>query len=539
MNLPAGTWRWIAVAAALVFLNSTVTFHNVWPTLMIHWPGELSIELSALLLTLALSNAWLGPTRPGALAALSAVLVLFALGRYGDVTAPALYGRPVNLYWDLPNVASVVGMLTRVAPGWMVASVAIGAVLVLAVLYVAVRWSLGMVDHALRTRSIRSGVGLAGTLLIAAFTAQQSSDAIPRIPRFSIPVSRIYAQQAGRVLDTFSGSGALRTLPPSPSLRSSFSALSRDDVLLVFVESYGAVTYDRPAFSSTLQPARERLAAAARETGRAIVSGFVTSPTFGGSSWFAHISVLTGIDVGDPNRYSLLMTQNRPTLVSSFKSAGYRAIAVMPGLRQPWPEGAFYGFDQIYGAPQLDYRGPEFGWWRIPDQFSLARLDALELQPHPRHPLFVFFPTINTHMPFSPTPPLQSDWVRVLSRHPYDEKPLHTSLTERPEWTDMGGGYVSTVGYALETIASYLRERPHADFMMVILGDHQPAANVSGEGASWDVPVHVIASRPEVLASLRAQGFTPGMEPERRAVARMNELTPMLLTAFGQGPPAR
>ncbi len=54
-------WHWACVIVALVLLNGAVTFHNVWPTLGVHWPGELSVELAALLLLLALSNAWVGP----------------------------------------------------------------------------------------------------------------------------------------------------------------------------------------------------------------------------------------------------------------------------------------------------------------------------------------------------------------------------------------------------------------------------------------------------------------------------------------------
>ncbi len=99
----------------------------------------------------------------------------------------------------------------------------------------------------------------------------------------------------------------------------------------------------------------------------------MTSPTFGGSSWFAHSSFLSGIEVANPDRYALLLTQHRPTLVSTFKQAGYRAVGLMPGLKKEWPEGAFYGFDTIYGADALDYRGPEFGWWRIRTSFRWQR----------------------------------------------------------------------------------------------------------------------------------------------------------------------
>jgi hypothetical protein len=68
---------------------------------------------------------------------------------------------------------------------------------------------------------------------------------------------------------------------------------------------------------------------------------------------------------------------------------------------------------------------------------------------------------------------------------------------------------------------------------MIILGDHQPAANVSGEGASWDVPVHVIASQPQILAALQADGFRPGLVPVRPAAGKMSELGPWSMAAFG------
>ena len=79
---------------------------------------------------------------------------------------------------------------------------------------------------------------------------------------------------------------------------------------------------------------------------------------------------------------------------------------MMPGLWYPWPEGAFYGFTDIYNGDRLNYQGPPFGWWAMPDQFTLAKLDALEKKPPPRAPLFVFLPTVSTHTPFTPSRPI-------------------------------------------------------------------------------------------------------------------------------------
>ena len=110
-----------------------------------------------------------------------------------------------------------------------------------------------------------------------------------------------------------------------------------------------------------------------------------------------------------------LMAEPRDTLVTVFGRQGYRTVAIMPGLLRGWPEGAFYGFETIYDHTRLDYKGPPFGWWDLNDQFALARADALEIAPRPRRPAFIFFPTITTHAPFTPAPPYQPDWVRVLT----------------------------------------------------------------------------------------------------------------------------
>ena len=71
------------------------------------------------------------------------------------------------------------------------------------------------------------------------------------------------------------------------------------------------------------------------------------------------------------------------------------------------------------------------------------------------------------------------------------------------------------------------------DVVMVVVGDHQPPALVSGEGASWNVPVHVIASRAAVLDRLRGHGFRDGLPPGGPVLARMDTLMPILLDAFG------
>ena len=67
---------------------------------------------------------------------------------------------------------------------------------------------------------------------------------------------------------------------------------------------------------------------------------------------------------------------------------------------------------------------------------------------------------------------------------------------------------------------------------MLWVGDHQPAASVSGEGASWDVPVHLVTRDPALLARFVALGFSPGLTPRRPVLGGMHDLTSILLQAF-------
>jgi len=520
-----------ALAAALALLDASLSFHNVWPTPAIGWRGELSVELAALLLILA---AWRWRSdhsvAAGVLRLLAVVWLLLVIGHYADVTTPALYGRDINLYWDVRYMPDVAAMITTAVPPWITIAVVVALAIVVAALYAIFRWALGRVVAAMDDRHVRAGAAIAAAAMILLFVAQQVTDRAPAVPRFATPVVATYARQARLVAGAM---GASMTLAPSPPMDGDLALARGADVFLVFIEAYGAVAFERADIAPRLVAARAVLDAAVRDTGRRAVSTFVDSPTFGGSSWLAHISLMSGVEVRDPETNARLMTEHRDTVVTDFARRGYRTVALMPGLRQRWPEGAFYGFDDVYGAPRLDYRGPEFGWFAIPDQFTLAKFDTLELDRAPRPNLFVFYPTISTHFPFSPTPPYQPAWHRIFDAHPWDGPDVIRAYAQQPDWTHFAPGYVDAVAYTYETLAGYLRKHAGRDIVFVILGDHQPAAAVSGEGASWSVPVHVVASRPAILDRLLARGFHTGLVPARPALCRMHALLPILLDALG------
>jgi hypothetical protein len=515
--------QWAAALGALALLNFGLTFESVWPTPWIRPHAALSVELAATVLALAFAAARIGPLPRRWLAAAFTVL---ALGRYVEVTARELYGRPINLYYDAPHVPRVVAMFVEAAPLWLSAAFVAGVAIGIAALYALARWAWTRVGTVFAVPGARRTLAFAAAGVCAAYPLAGNW--------FTPPVSASYVRQGVLLAQALSGTGP--ALGASPDFAGGLQAVRGADVFIVFLESYGAATYDRPALAHRIAPDRAALVAAAAASGRAIASAFVESPTFGGASWLAHASLLSGVDVRDGDAYNLLTTQRRDTLVHAFARAGYRTIALMPGLRQDWREGvALYGFDAVYDAGRLDYRGPAFGWWRIPDQYALAKLDRVEVAAPARQPLFVFFPTINSHAPFKPVPPYQPDWDRLASDVPYDAAVAGALETERAEWSDLDPAYAGAVGYALAALAGYLRKRPAHDLVLVVLGDHQPPAGVAGERPSWDVPVHVITGRRALLDALVVDGFTRGIDPRRTPVGRTHALTPILLRAFGSG----
>ena len=456
------------------------------------------------------------------------------VGRYAEVTVTSLYGRDISLYWDVRHMPNVGAMFAFVADPWLRVAVVAGVVLVPVLFYVIARWALGSVAEATHDLRVRRVLGLAAAGVLLLGIAQPLGARLPEAIRFAAPVAPAYARELGELAYEMSGAG-VRDLGPPPVMRSDLSRLGGADVFLIFLESYGAVSWDRAEFAGALVATRARLEADIDETGRAVASAFVESTTFGGESWLAHISLLSGTEVRDQGTNVRLMAQERDTLVTVFGRHGYRTIAIMPGLLVGWPEGAYYGFEEIYNHERLDYRGPPFGWWDVNDQFALARVDALEIAPQPRPPAFVFFPTITTHAPFVPIPPYQPDWARVLTATPYDADALDRAWSAWPDWMNLGPSYLEALDYAFATVGGYLRLRADRDLVMILVGDHQPPALVSGEGASWEVPVHVIANRGALLDRLvRDHRFVEGLQPRHPAVARLDTLLPILLDAFGE-----
>jgi hypothetical protein len=536
-----GTLRRAAgVALAFVVLNVALSHNVLWPTPLPVPDHRLSPELVWIWWALLGWAAWRGGVSSRTVSVFAAVMAVLAVARYLDVAARELFGRPINLYWDTAQIPRFLAVLAGGGVAdWATAAAVLAVIGALGWgLYRIARWALGQlareaVPVALRSRVALVLSGAAALLALANHAGVQAT-----WPIVSRPVVPTWWAQLNVLATAVSPVRLARALPPSPPFQQALADVAPADLALVFAESYGAVVFDDAPMREALASRRAALARAVADSGQQVVSATVTSPTFGGASELAHLSLLSGIDLGDPYRHDLLLGTDRPTLLGAMREHGWRTYGLYPALSWDWPDRAFYGFDVFLDGRDLDWRGPRLGPWAIPDQFSLARFEQLHPVRAADPPRVLFFATITAHIPFRPVPPYQPDWDVMLGDTPYPPQALARSLAERVDWLRLREGYLGMIAYTYDWLAGWIarpRLRPQTT---VVIGDHQPSAAVTGEGARWDVPVHVVSADAALIARLIRLGFVPGLEPDPAPLGRMHQLAPLLLRALASEPAA-
>ncbi len=538
---------WLKGLAALLLLNACLSFSTLWPTPFVVLDARVAPEFVLLWTAVLLGVTWRGRLGRRTLGGLTLLYLVLVLGRYADVTVPALFGRPINAYWDIPQIPRFLWVSAQEWPLWQSSGVLGGAAALLALLSVALRWGIGTLAVVVAPAAARSAWGWGLTAAAVALAGANYAGVQATWPYVSKPVIPVAWRQAQVVLGAWSSAWQGVLLPPRSAVDDArakaegmaLAALGGADVYLMPLESLGAVTYDDPEMNRALQPARQQFERDLRAAGYQVVSGFLRSPTFAGGSDLAHLSLLSGIDLSDPMRHDVLLTTQRETLITLFRSLGYQTFGVYPGVFWEWPERAFYRFDVYVDGPTLQYPGPAIGYWKIPDQYSAAKLEVLHPRGAKAPPRFAFFPTITSHLPFAPVPPFQPDWNRLLSPQPFDPAVVQQALGEQPNWTAMRPDYLRMIEYTYRWLGRYLRDLPARDTFYVLVGDHQPAASVTGEGANWDVPVYLVSKNERLLQRFMMLGYRPGIEPPREVLGGLHDLTGHLLQGFSaEGPGA-
>ena len=520
---------------ALFVLNAILSMTNWWPTPFVQLDKRLAPEFVLLWVVILGAVAWRGALSRTALLTLSAAYLLLVFGRYFDTTAPALFGRDINLYWDAMQIPRVGWVTLKSYPWWVALAVVVAVVALIWFAFVLVRVSILVAARDAAPYVLVRPWALILTAAAIAVAVANVYGVVATWPYVSKPVLPTYLRQAKLLGKAFAERHQLKVLAPSPAFDSDLAVLGGVDVNLFLLESYGRVAFSNASMHAQLKPSREALAAQIASSGMKVVSAFAASTTFGGGSELAHLALISGINTADPIVHDLLLTTERPTLITLFRDRGYQTLGVYPALTWDWPEKSFYRFDKFLDARDLGYKGPKLGYWTLPDQYVLAQLGQLYPVTAQSPKRFTFFPSITSHMPFHPVPPYLSDWAKILTDKPFDDTQMAAVNAQKEDWFNMRPGYTGMMDYNYQWLAGYLAQPRAREALFIVLGDHQPAANVTGEGATWDVPVHIISSNSELLQRLVSRGFKAGLEPSEPIVGTLFDFTRLLMEVFDSG----
>jgi hypothetical protein len=508
-------------------------------------PGAfVRIPLEALLFVGAVL---LLPPRAGRIAAVAVgvALGLLAIVKVLDMAFFAALSRPFNPEVDGSYFGSAVGVLgdsigkTDAIVATAAAALAAVAVLVFAPLSVL---RLTRIVGRHRAASLRAVTALGVVWTLCAVAGAQL---VPGAPLASTSAAGLAFDEVGQVYagikdqQTFAKTAAVDAFRNTPGA-DLLTGLRGKDVIVAFVESYGRVAVQGSAFSPQVDAVLGAGTRRLRAAGFSAKSAFLTSPTFGGISWLAHSTLQSGLWINNQLRYNDLVTSDRFTLSDAFKRAGWRTVSDVPADDVYWPQGkSFYHYDKLYNSLNVGYVGPKFSYAPVPDQYTLSTFQRLELAKPNRARVMAEIDLVSSHTPWAPLPHM-IDWNQL------GDGSVFNSVPEQGQSPDVVWRYPShvrtaygqSIEYSLSALISFVETYHDNNLVLVVLGDHQPATIVSGQGASHDVPITIISHDPAVMDRISPWGWQDGMRPSPDApVWPMDAFLDRFLNAYGPHPP--
>jgi hypothetical protein len=468
--------------------------------------------------------------RIGAVAA-GVALALLSILKLLDMGFFATFARPFDpmLDWRLagPAVEVLSDSIGRPSAIGAVVGVVVLVVGLLVLVPLAVLRLTGIVARH-RAASIRTvawlGCAVFGVQVVAGLPVAATNAAGPaydhlRLVQENLGDRRTFAAEAS--VDAFRDSLGPQLL----------TALRGKDVVVTFVESYGRDAVQNPQYAPQVNAVLDAGTRQLDAAGFGSRSAFLTSAATGGGSHLAHATLQSGLWIDHQQRYLQFTSSTRFTLSAAFKRAGWRTVCFAPANTRDWPEGRVYGFDKIYDSRDMGYRGPTYAMSSIPDQYTISAFQRLERTVPDRAPLFAEIDLLSSHAPWTPVPRLV-DYSSIG-----DGSTLggggQNGVLERTG-AQVRADYRQTIEYSLGVVISYVQAYGDDDLVMVVLGDHQPAPVITGENASRDVPITIVARDPAVLERISGWGWQGGLRPDPQApVWKMDEFRDRFLTAFG------
>ena len=505
-----------------------------------------STDIAAVLLNLAIMSWLRSPVPRWMRVGIVAWLLLVRLLRFGDGIKGRYFAQRFNAYTDLGLIPDGIRFLNASRSWWELFG---GGLLVLAAiagLVFCCHLALRRIELYLSARRhIAIAAALCGVCYFVTANTKHSprhadlfaqgfaASALPRLQENFLFLWGVRGQKSayGQLIN--------ETETMLADLPSDLAKLHGANVYLILVESYGLTMFVWPPHIEATSKLYDVFEQELTKQGFSMATGMLASPTYGGQSWLAHATLDTGVPVHDQLDYEILSSRKPRPIATYFRRAGYRTVVVQPNSTRDWAIGDFYDFEQKYYNRQLGYRGPAFAWATMPDQFVLDFVHRKEIAQH-KQPLFIQYVLVSSHAPWSALPPVVEDWNRIGDGSIYHRLPIERFPIEWPNFEHATGAYGKSIIYDFEVLLRYLRSFVDDGSLVIILGDHQPVAEVNGDSWDYRVPVHVLSRNPELVRPFVSRGYQPGMRPPDSPFSQgMETFLPSFLVDFStERPPA-
>jgi phosphatidylglycerophosphate synthase len=449
-------------------------------------------------------------------------------------------GRPFNPVFGSADIGPAVGVVrdTLGPARTNIALAALGLGLILLVgAITAATIHLTTVAARHRRATVR---GLAALTVVWALCAGLSLQLVRGSPvastsDASLAVAQVRFTQAA-LRDERRFEQVLRRSDPEASVPASdlLTGLRGKDVVIAFVESYGQAAVQGSTFSAGVDAALRQDNAALTRAGWSTQSAWLNSPGFGGVSQLAHSTLQSGLWVDTELRYAKLVASHRFTLSDAFDKAGWRTVSDSPENDPVWPPGtSFYHFDKLYNRSNVGYRGPDFSYADMPDQYIMDKFQRLELGPGHK-PVMAEIDLVSSHYPWAPLPTMVP-WNKVGNGSIFDPMPARgaTRIATLASASKERQAFSTSIKYSLHVLTSWVTELNDPNLVLILLGDEQPAAPVTGPGASHKVVASIIARDPSVFRQIASWRWQDGLLPGPSApLEPMDAFRNQFLNAF-------
>lgn len=311
------------------------------------------------------------------------------------------------------------------------------------------------------------------------------------------------------------------------------------DLHLFIVESYGMTVFTDEHHRERILPLLEEREELLAKRGFRVVSSGYSSTTFGGTSWLADATILSGIKIDTQEKYDRLIASAGRNIIHLLKEKGYTAVLSAPGTSFMTDTYlGFYAYDHLFLHDDFGYEGPYFTFGTMPDQYHLHRVrrDLLSGLQGKDQPLFVEYILCSSHVPWNYIPPYIESWDGFDDGKVYFDRGRNSWYDN--SWvsgSELFEGYDHSIRYTLETVTGFIAAYLDPEAIAVIIGDHQPKFPVSEKGADFSVPVHIVTGRETYIDGFLGLGYGRGVIPPRlEGLPSLDRFLPDVLKAvFG------